>query len=139
MVTEIQEASDKKLRIVFEKKNSCTHTNANHVYIQKKAKLESELTKTAGVNKKYKEVVNRWVEDDIRADLYGPTERQNRRLREIAIAVKKANQRENLGTDKFLQDVESIVPVFKTELDKIQELLAKIMKKLPQLHNVPLT
>lgn len=131
MVTEIDEAGDKKLMVVFENKRA-TERHVSYEYPEKKVKHERQNKKTAGKKILPPQPMANEV-DIVCAQLDIIRKGKEKKLVSIAQAVRMANQRENIVTDRFIEDVESMVNSFKSELEKMQELFGSLMKKLPKV------
>ncbi|PZC79483.1 hypothetical protein B5X24_HaOG216263 [Helicoverpa armigera] len=121
------DSDGKILKVVFDNRKSSI---LDQLRLEKKMREERQLYR-----KRQMELANEALRQDI-AVIYAEfdivKDHKQKKIVNIAKEVKKANRRENVITEKFIGDVESMVVHFKEQLDKMQELFGSIMRKLPQ-------
>ena len=135
MLTELHEPSEKKLMVVFQNKRAIyigKHGFCGHD--EEKVNLEIPEKKSDVVTNIIPEQPMENEVDIICAKLEKARLQKEKKIVSIVNAVRIANQQENLVTDKFIEDVETMVTCFKSELDKMQELFGRIIKKWPRVH-----
>ncbi|KAF9819269.1 hypothetical protein SFRURICE_014230 [Spodoptera frugiperda] len=148
MVTNIHEPEGKILRVVFEKKKSPSckserlkidrelnqeklSQNKSDLNLEERIRYECQVYKKKAVEVARDTMKKKYAV--LRAELDRTREVKHKKIMTIVNEVKTAHERQDKMTEKFLGDVESLVSRFKVELDKMQELFARILKKLPQV------